>query len=176
MRADAYRASGGHAKIASTLHDGLKLPRLFRSAGFRTDLFDASDIASCRMYRCSGEVWRGLAKNATEGLAAPRMIGPVTVLLVGGQVLPFIQLAIASKLSVIALLATIVAVILVYLPRLAIDVRFGYPAGSAILHPLGVLALVLIQWFALARSLLGRPVSWKGRTYNSNGVNAHAHS
>jgi len=68
---DAYHACGGHAKIRSTLHDGVKLPRLFRRAGFQTDLFDATDIARCRMYRTNIETWRGLGKNATEGLAAP---------------------------------------------------------------------------------------------------------
>ncbi|HMP83695.1 MAG TPA: glycosyltransferase family 2 protein, partial [Verrucomicrobiota bacterium] len=73
-RADAYHAAGGHAAIRSTLHDGVKLPRLFRKAGFRTDLFDATDIAHCRMYQTGLEVWRGLGKNATEGLAAPGTI------------------------------------------------------------------------------------------------------
>ena len=41
------------------------------------------------MYRGASEVWRGLAKNATEGIATPGMIVPATVLLLGGQVLPF---------------------------------------------------------------------------------------
>ena len=62
----AYVASGGH---------GPKLPRVFRSAGFRTDLFDATDLASCRMFSAGAEVWRGLARNAGEGLGSPRLIG-----------------------------------------------------------------------------------------------------
>ena len=71
----AYVASGGHRAIRRTLHDGPKLPRVFRSAGFRTDLFDATDIASCRMFSTGAEVWRGLARNAGEGLGSPRLIG-----------------------------------------------------------------------------------------------------
>ena len=77
-RREAYETAGGHAAIRATLHDGVKLPRAFRAAGLRTDLFDATDVASCRMYRNAGEVWRGLAKNATEGLAAPGKIVPAT--------------------------------------------------------------------------------------------------
>jgi hypothetical protein len=42
------------------------------------------------MYRSAGEVWSGLAKNATEGLATPGRIVPVTVLLLLGQVVPFV--------------------------------------------------------------------------------------
>ncbi|MDZ4754290.1 MAG: glycosyltransferase family 2 protein, partial [Phycisphaerae bacterium] len=39
-RADAYRAAGGHAVFRASMHDGIKMPRAFRAAGFRTDLFD----------------------------------------------------------------------------------------------------------------------------------------
>ena len=77
----AYVASGGHRAIRDSLHDGLKLPRVFRSAGFRTDLFDATDIASCRMFSTGAEVWRGLARNAGEGLGSPRLIGVASLLL-----------------------------------------------------------------------------------------------
>src|SRR5580698_3068017 len=40
-----YFASGGHAKIKTTMHDGLLLPRLFRQYGYRTDLADLTDLA-----------------------------------------------------------------------------------------------------------------------------------
>ena len=40
------------------------------------------------------------------------------------------------------------------------------PAG-AWLHPLGILVLLAIQWYALARNLAGRPSAWKGRLYRS---------
>ena len=71
------------------MHDGLRLPRLFREHGYQTDLADLTGLASCRMYRSAGEVWSGLAKNATEGLGAPVRIVPVTLLLLLGQVVPF---------------------------------------------------------------------------------------
>ena len=91
---DAYDRSGGHSAIRGTLHDGLKLPRAYRLAGLRTDVFDATDLAVCRMYRTAGEVWKGLAKNAGEGLAAPRLILPMTVILLGGQVFPPVVLVV----------------------------------------------------------------------------------
>jgi len=90
---DAYLQAGGHRAIRETLHDGVRLPRAFRAAGLATDLFDATPLADCRMYRSAGEVWNGLAKNAVEGLAAPRTILPATLLLAGGQVMPFVLLA-----------------------------------------------------------------------------------
>jgi hypothetical protein len=58
-----------------------------------------------------------------------------------------------------------VAIALAWLPRLIAVVRFRQPLGSALLHPLGVLALLAIQWFALARLFVGKPAVWKGRSY-----------
>ena len=67
----AYDAAGGHAAVKSSLHDGLTLPRAYRAAGETTDVVDAAGLATCRMYDGAGETFAGLAKNATEGVAAP---------------------------------------------------------------------------------------------------------
>lgn len=169
-RADAYRACGGHAAIRATLHDGVKLPRLFRNAGFQTDLFDATDIATCRMYRTNAEVWSGLGKNATEGLAAPGAIVPMSALLVCGQMLPFVLLAFLPQFATAGAAIVIAACVLSCVPRFLAAWLFRQPVGSAILHPLGVTVLLVIQWQALMRLWLGRPCSWKGRSYNPTGV------
>ena len=162
---EAYFASGGHAAFRNQMHDGLKLPRAFRAAGFRTDLFDATDVATCRMYRTDADVWRGLSKNAVEGLAAPKTIVPMTFALFGGQVLPFLLLATANFLPPAARIVSACAVALVLLPRLLSIRRFEHSLGSALLHPFGILALLAIQWHAFVRQLVGKPAEWKGRRY-----------
>ena len=164
-RRDAYEQCGGHAMLRNSLHDGIKLPRAFRRAGFHTDLFDATDIATCRMYQSNAETWRGLGKNATEGLAAPGTIVPMTALLLGGQVLPLVMCAFAPLLSTFGLISALVATALAFLPRLVAVGLFRQSLGSALLHPLGVLALLAIQWHALGRHVLGFPMEWKGRSY-----------
>lgn len=168
-RRDAYRQCGGHAMLRDSLHDGVKLPRAFRRAGFSTDLFDATDIATCRMYQTDADTWRGLGKNATEGLAAPGTLGPMTVLLLGGQVLPFALLAGAALLPVSVPLLCL-AVLLVYAPRFLAVLRFRQPFLSAWLHPVGVLALLAIQWNAFLRQRKGEPLVWKGRAYPASGI------
>ncbi|HSP44779.1 MAG TPA: glycosyltransferase family 2 protein [Chthoniobacterales bacterium] len=162
---EAYFASGGHGAFGNQMHDGLNLPRVFRRAGFRTDLFDATNVATCRMYRTDTDVWRGLSKNAFEGLAAPKTILPITVVLLGGQVLPFVLLAMANLLSPTARTISACATALVLLPRLLSISRFSQSFRSALLHPVGILALLAIQWHALARQVLGKPAEWKGRMY-----------
>lgn len=162
---DAYAECGGHAMIRGSLHDGIQLPRLFRRYGFKTDLFDATDLATCRMYHTNRETWRGLAKNAAEGLGAPATIIPMTVLLLGGQVLPFALLGCSAILPPTLMAGALVACALAYLPRFLAIKRFRQPFGSAILHPFGIIALLAIQWHALIRRATGKSSEWKGRQY-----------
>lgn len=164
VRADDYQRCGGHAGIRSSMHDGIKLPRLFRSAGFKTDLFDATSLASCRMYQSGGEVMAGLGKNATEGLASASRIVPITLLLLIGQVLPFVMLGLPG-ISVPARLAFSAAALCAWLPRWLAVHRFQQSWLGAVLHPLGMVVLLAIQWVAFFRSLAGRPATWRGRTY-----------
>jgi glycosyltransferase involved in cell wall biosynthesis len=160
VRRQEYFRTGGHAAIRETLHDGIRLPPAFRERGFRTDIFDATDVAEVRKYANAGEVWFGLARNAVEGLATPRWLPVCTVLLFGGQVLPFVLL-----LSGAGWPLSLVAAVLAILPRLIASIRFRQPIDSVVLHPLGILVLVVLQWWALIRYLRRRPVSWKGREY-----------
>ena len=165
VRREAYAKTGGHTAIRTSLHDGLTLPRAFRRAGFMTDLFDATDIAACRMYRSWQEVWNGLAKNAGEGLAAPAMIGPATLLLLGGQVLPVICLFGARPATWTGLALAGLGVAAAYYPRWQAWRRFQQSALGAWLHPIGIVLLLSIQWYALICTWLGRPTQWKGRAY-----------
>lgn len=164
-RRSAYQAAGGHAAIQASLHDGITLPRAFRAAGFRTDLCDMTDVATCRMYRTAGDVWRGLAKNATEGLASPGMILPATTILLGGQVLPFLLLAVVAWLPPLAVCLTLLAAVAAYYPRIAAAKRFRQTWQGAFLHPVGILIFVAIQWHAFIRGARRLPAGWKGREY-----------
>jgi glycosyltransferase involved in cell wall biosynthesis len=190
VRREAYAKAGGHELVRSSLHDGVALPRAFRRQGFRTDLCDASDSAFCRMYQSGREVWNGLAKNAREGLAATKLIVPVTFLLLLGQVLPlFLLLTCLSRFAVLVyfsngdfhtmlmayqrsglglgLAFSSLATLAMYYPRFDAAVRFRQPMDSAIMHPLGILMLLAIQWYALFRAIAKLPNVWKGRSYST---------
>lgn len=175
---DAYQAAGTHAAIRSSRHDGLKLPKAFRENGMLTDCVDGSQWASCRMYTTTGEVVRGLLKNAHEGIANARLLIPFTILLGGANLLPWITLAFAlSKRSslvteglpvstsvVIGILVSTIAILVSYVPRLTAAIRLRQSIVGAILHPIAILGFLLIQWWAYANHLRGRQVTWRGRT------------
>jgi hypothetical protein len=168
-RRSDYLRAGGHTAIRESLHDGIKLPRAFRRAGLRTDIFDASDIASCRMYTRSLDVWNGLAKNATEGIGSPATIVLFTILLAGGQILPCVLVGWGLATGwrgwpAWAMPAAIVAMAISFLPRLLSAVRFRQSLASVVAHPAGIAVFLAIQWVALARRLLGLQTHWRGRS------------
>jgi hypothetical protein len=167
----AYEKVGGHAAVKSSLHDGLTLPRAYRKAGFFTDICDATNLATCRMYRSARGVWFGLAKNAREGMAATGQIGFWTVVLLCGQVFPPV-VALAAILVpgtpfgafVVALCAHALAIA----PHAMMVHRFRASPIGVEFHPIAILLLLAVQWYAVARAVIGKPVGWKGRSHPTN--------
>ena len=165
LRREDYFATGGHSEIKLTMHDGLLLPRLFREHGLKTDLADLTGLATCRMYTSAAQVWHGLAKNATEGIAAPVRILPISLLLTLGQIVPFVLLFWLPRSNALIASCILVAVAGAWLPRMLAIRRFRQDWRGAVLHPFGIALLLAVQWYALGRKLLGGPVSWKDRAY-----------
>ncbi|MFO0923857.1 MAG: glycosyltransferase family 2 protein [Pirellulales bacterium] len=159
----AYRSVDGHRSIAASRHDGIQLPRAFRKKGLGTDIFDASDIAICRMYHNWGQVVRGLLKNATEGIANPKLILVFTLLLGSFSWIPALimgsQLQSWNGVSVICLLALGIGVI----TRLRISQTLGLALWPALVHPMSVTVFVLLQWIAFGMAIVGKQLRWRGR-------------
>ena len=168
--AHAYFQAGGHAAIRNSLHDGITLPRAFRRAGLKSDLCDATAVATCRMYRSNTEVLQGLLKNATEGLASAGRILPFSFLLLIGQVCPAVLLVylLWQGSNTYAIFLAVAATVLSYLPRFLAAWKFQQPIFGAVLHPLAIFILLGIQWYAFVLARIGEPNSWKGRTYSTN--------
>ncbi len=164
VRRGPYHAAGGHRTIRNRLHDGIAIARNVRAGGGRTDLFDATDTFRCRMYRSAAEVWQGFSRTSREGLASDSLILPSSIVLLGGQVLP-VLLLIAGRLHG---LSAWLAFALVFGPRLLGSIRFRQSLLGALLHPVSIVLVVIMQWQAFARSLRGDAVSWRGRPYFSS--------
>ena len=160
-RRSAYRRAGGHASIKASLHDGLTLPRAFRRSGAMTDLFDAGGFARCRMYINAAQVWEGLCKNATEGMAKPGALPLWTFILGVGQVLPLALVLFWPSPQAWAALACGIGL------RLILAMRFHQPLVSALLHPVGVAGVLAVQWWSLVRAARGGKATWRGRAYTA---------
>ncbi|WP_018260450.1 glycosyltransferase [Methylobacterium sp. WSM2598] len=156
--ATAYRAAGGHEAIRTSLHDGVQLPRVFRRAGLRTDLVDGAPLATCRMYAGLAQAWAGFSKNAHEGMATKRGLPVWTLLLFGGQVLPWLLLALGDAGALAAATVSLAT-------RVAVTAKAREAWWTVPLHPVSVLLTLALQWNALLRPGPAGVASWKGRTY-----------
>ena len=165
-RRSAYREVRGHAASPGSLHDGISLPRVFRAAGWHTDIFDGSTLASCRMYEDFRSVWLGFGKSAGEGMATPAALPVWTLLILGGHVMPpaFLLAGLASGQPQMALAGGFGVACNVVL-RLLLHARFNQSLVGTLLHPFGACLVLAIQWHALVRYLLGQPNRWRGRYY-----------
>lgn len=160
-----YDVFKGHAAFKDTMHDGVKMPREARKAGYRTDLFDGTHLCSVRMYSSLITTWKGFAKNAYEGLGSPGLLVFLTVLHLMGHVLPWLAavalLATGAEFSW-ALVLALAACACHVVQRGLLAFRFGLPFLTALFHPLGVLMMVLVQWDSYRLHRTGKR-AWRGR-------------
>ncbi len=157
----SYLAVGGHGAARGSFHEGIVLARAVRAAGFATDLVDLCGVLRCRMYEGFLGVVRGFAKNAHEGLGAPRVRWVMGVLLLGGAVLPWVGLFLRWRHDD-GLLWGVAAGLGVWVRLRQVRLHGGSYLG-ALSHPVGVLLLLGTQWYGLARRKMGRAVTWRGR-------------
>lgn len=164
-RRDAYFATGGHSATPWSLHDGLHLARLIKREGKRVVLADLSGQISCRMYRGWKECWQGFSRNAYQALGSVPALCAVTSLEAVLFLLPFGFTVFAAvsgwpawSIPVLVQVAVLIAI------QVSLQRRFRYSAATVLLHPLGVAALIAIQWRSWWSATAGRGGEWKGRT------------
>ena len=165
VRRDAYQASGGHQGFKDSMHDGIRLPRAVRSAGFHTDLFNGTDLCGVRMYRGFAQTWRGFAKNAYEGVGSVGGLIFFTVWHTVGHLLPWLVLLLGlltRDLSQLVGGLTVGAIGCQIAQRWILAMKHKHSLWAAVLHPVGVLGMTLIQWHSYYLSRTGRR-AWRGR-------------
>lgn len=173
---EAYAASGGHARFKDSMHDGIKMPREVRKAGYATDLVDGTTLLSCRMYRGLRQSWRGFAKNAYEGLGSVGLLAFLTVCTLTAHVLPWGVLALGVTETIKfsndwVLVVAGFCVLIGASQRAILAQRFGHSVGLAMLHPIAAAMMVAVQWHSLYLHVTGQR-SWKGRGKETEALGA----
>lgn len=165
VSAEAWRAGGGHAAFRASMHDGIRLPRAIRASGGRTDLFDATELVRCRMYRGFRACWSGFAKNAYEGVGSLALLVFFTLLHAIGHVAPWVWLAwagLAREFRGVDLALAAAAIAAALAERALLAVRFRQSWLGVVLHPVAMVLMTAIQWHSFVLALLGRR-AWRGR-------------
>jgi len=166
---DEYWRIGGHKAVQSRILEDVWFGIEITRSGGRHLAIDLSSVVSCNMYRTLGSMWQGLAR-CIYSVAAMSMFALVALMLVGYLffLAPFLWVwhelfFVDATLVLRAVIVSQVAVLLAmrWLP----DNRFRVPVISTLLHPLGLLFIIVICFYAIAQQLVGAGVCWKDRLY-----------
>jgi glycosyltransferase involved in cell wall biosynthesis len=167
VRADAYRAVGGHRAVAADILDDVGLARAFVAREFTIRVLFMRELFSCRMYTSLRELWLGWTKNLYAGMrysvALPVALSTfIAFEFVFPYFLPGIALA---REDWVGLAAAVGVLTLIHGVRYWMDGIFGQERSFGLLQGLGAAMLVAMLLDSVRRARTGN-VLWKGRKYS----------
>ena len=164
VRAAAYRAAGGHARIKMRPDDDLKLGKIVKLAGYRQDFVDCTGLLSVEMYRSVSELLRGLEKNAfsaTDYSVALTVFSTILSLLF--CVWPFVAVFVISGPTRWLYLAVC---LLLWTMAWGSARTTRAPPACALAYPLAVLMMVYIQWRTMLLNYYHGGIRWRDTHYS----------
>ncbi len=171
FRRAAYEAIGGHGAVRDRILEDVLLARRIKAAGYRLAVADGSAAVSCRMYRSTGETWRGLAKTLYAFFFYSL---PFATFMIALQFALFVApycfllwLAFHPELWGKAewLLLPALQAALMLVVRFALAARFREPLLDSLWQPISFLFYFGATIYAIWLRYTGG-VTWKGRQYH----------
>jgi cellulose synthase/poly-beta-1,6-N-acetylglucosamine synthase-like glycosyltransferase len=163
VRASAWRAVGGHQRIAMRPDDDLKLGKLLKTSGFRQEMMFGLGMLRVEWYRTVRELIQGLMKNAFPGVdyrisvVLSSTLGQLTVL-----VWPFLALFLTSGPTRWLNLASLAVLFsLCWLNAPLAGVRRWHGVG----FPVATLLFLYILWRSTLTILWNGGIDWRGTHY-----------
>jgi len=163
LRRSAYEASGTHRKLAMEVVDDMKLGKIVKQAGFRSEVGVAQDFVVVRWHAGVGNLVRGVTKNFFAG--AGYNLGLVAVQLAGlvmMNVLPFVGIFLAHGWMRL-FCAIAVAVAICFHAGVAIVMRVS--PLYALTHPLGGLLFCYMLLRSTVVTLRQGGIIWRDTFY-----------
>lgn len=163
MRADSYRALGGHRRVALRPDEDLRLGQAVKTSGMRSAFLKGEALMECRWYLSLADFIRGLEKNFFAAL-------DYSVFTVTGATATLVWLAVGPLVLAPLLLSAghtlagllFAACPLIYWVVASTVVRDdSYPWWSAIPFPLALLVIAYTIWRSALLTIF-RGVVWGG--------------
>ena len=163
VRAEVYRAVGGHRRIALRPDDDIKLGKIIKDAGYAQEMLFGGGLMRVEWYPTLAALARGLEKNSLAGVdyrVAVMAWGTLAQVLI--FVWPFGALAVTSGMT-FALNAAVCGVLLAAYVETARVV--GAPRWYAAGFPVMAAVFVWILWRATFITLRDGGITWRGTRY-----------
>jgi glycosyltransferase involved in cell wall biosynthesis len=164
VRREEYLRMGGHARVRGEIFEDTALARAWREAGLRGACLDGQKVVRVRMYDSPDAIWAGFQKNAYPAFRRKISFWLFLAFRFCLFLLPF-WVGVARAMAGEFCFAAWGAVSVLLLGRVAQALRFGYPPGTALLHPAAEIALLAVALSSWYKCRSGQGIVWKGRTY-----------
>ena len=163
FRRKALQAIGGHPTIKGRIDEDFSLARRMIAQGYKVDLFNGTDLVTCRMYSSAYDVWFGLSRNIFPSFdfSVPKALaGYLATMAI--TVLPFVLPFLTHPGSLLFGSSLALAIALVLL-RLNQAVQFRFHLPSCFLHGLGSFIFLAIGFNSMRWYVVHGHGHWKGR-------------
>lgn len=164
IRRSVYRRIGGHETIRLRPDDDVKLGKIVKQGGFRSDLAFGNGLLSVEWYVSVGEVIRGLEKNAFAGCdyrISLLLSGVVFLLLF--TVWPYLALVVCNGVAQVIYGAVVLLLTIVFVDSASFN---GFPRWYAIGFPLATTLLAWIMVRTMVVNLVQGGIRWRGTFYS----------
>ncbi len=163
VRADTYRAAGGHAAFAMRPDDDLALARALKRAGARSAVLSGIGVVAVEWYPGVRALVDGLQKNIFSGFdfSASRALAAVAAIL-SGNVLPFVAPFVTPS-PARWIFAAAAALLVIQVGAAARGA--GLPWRSGLLFPAAALVWAWIVLRGTIVPLARGEIEWRGTRY-----------
>ncbi|MTI88269.1 MAG: glycosyltransferase [Balneolaceae bacterium] len=162
---EAYQKTGGHHAVQQEVVEDVQLAKHVRKHGLRLKMYHGTGTVNCRMYTSHAGLWAGLRKNFFAGFNKNILLfvcmGLLHLLVFVAPFVIFILALVYQSYSLA--IFSLIPLLLIFLQRLLLDIRFGWNPSVSLLHPVSVLWYQLLGVVCLTDYLRGKKASWKGR-------------
>jgi glycosyltransferase involved in cell wall biosynthesis len=171
IRADVYRAVGGHQAIAMRPDDDMKLGKLIKKRGFRQEMVIGDGLITVEWYSSIGELVRGLEKNSyasAEYNLLVVILSSIAQLLV--YIWPLVALVMTHGATWWLNLVTVILLALLYIDNAHF---YGAKRWHCVGAPLTALLFQYIIWRATLKTLRNNGIDWRGTHYSLKELRAN---
>ena len=163
VRAEAYRAVGGHSRIALRPDDDIKLGKIIKDAGYAQEMLFGGGCLRVEWYPTLSALARGLEKNSLAGVdyrVAAMAWGTLAQSVL--CIWPFGALAATSGMTLALNAATCGVLLAAYVETARL---VGAPRWYAVGFPVMAAIFVWILWRATFITLRDGGITWRGTRY-----------
>ncbi|MGO9243623.1 MAG: glycosyltransferase [Verrucomicrobiia bacterium] len=171
VRAEAYRAIGGHHAIAMRPDDDMKLGKVIKKHGYRQDMVLSGKLITVEWYSSFGELVRGLEKNsfaAVEYNLLVVILSSVALLVV--LVWPLVALLVTHGATRWLNLAIVVLLTMLHMDNAQ---THGAKRWHCVGLPVTALLFQYIIWRATLKTLRNNGIDWRGTHYSLKELKAN---